>query len=174
MFARYLFIRKRIILFLHLIFKLFLEKKCSLQGTYLIVAMIVDIMESMKTIRVVAAILEKEGKILIARRLHGEQKDLWEFPGGKYEERETGEEAIRREIEEEFDAKIEVRKLLCTVEHQYDSFYLIMDCYICAFKTENIHLHDHSAIRWIDPKEEGIEWVPADRKVIKKYLESRR
>ena len=118
--------------------------------------------------------MEKEGKILIARRLHGEQKDLWEFPGGKYEEGETGEEAIRREIEEEFDSEIEVRELLCTIEHQYDSFYLIMDCYICTFKTENIHLHDHSAIRWIDPKEEGIEWVPADRKVIKKYLESRR
>ena len=128
----------------------------------------------MKMTRVVAAILEKEGKILIARRLHGEQKDFWEFPGGKYEEGETGEEAIRREIEEEFDAEIEVKRLLCTVEHQYDSFYLIMDCYICTFKTENIHLHDHSAIRWIDPKEEGIEWVPADRKVIKKYLESRR
>ena len=95
-------------------------------------------------------------------------------PGGKYEEGETGEKAIKREIEEEFDAEIEVRELLCTIEHQYDSFYLIMDCYICVFKTENIHLHDHSAIRWIDPKEEGIEWVPADRKVIKKYLESRR
>ena len=118
--------------------------------------------------------MEKEGKILIARRLHGEQKDLWEFPGGKYEEGETGEAAIRREIEEEFDSEIEVRELLYTVEHQYDSFYLIMDCYICAFKTEDIHLHDHSAIRWIDPEEEGIEWVPADRKVIKKYLESRR
>ena len=136
--------------------------------------MIVDIMESMKTIRVVAAILEKEGKILIARRLHGEQKDLWEFPGGKYEERETGEEAIRREIEEEFDAKIEVRKLLCTVEHQYDSFYLIMDCYICAFKTENIHQNEHSAIRWKETKKERIEWLQADRKGIKKYLESRR
>ena len=56
----------------------------------------------MKTIKVVAAIIEQNGKIMIARRSYGELAGFWEFPGGKYEERETGEQAIKREIEEEY------------------------------------------------------------------------
>lgn len=123
----------------------------------------------MKTIRVVAAIIEKEDKILIAKRLHGEFAGLWEFPGGKYEQGESGEQAIKREIKEEFDAKIDVKDLICTVEHQYDSFYLVMDCYRCCFESETIFLHDHSAIRWINSEEKNIDWVPADAKVIALY-----
>ncbi len=123
----------------------------------------------MKTIRVAAAIIEKDGRILIAKRLRGEHAGLWEFPGGKYEEGESGEETIIREIREEFDADIEVRSFLCTIEHQYDSFYLIMDCYVCALFSEDLILHDHSAVRWIDPKED-VDWVEADRKVIHEYL----
>ena len=122
-----------------------------------------------KTLRVAAAIIEKDDRIMIARRNHGEHEGLWEFPGGKYEEGESGEEAIIREIREEFDADIEVRSFLCTVEHQYDSFYLIMDCYICGLLNDDLVLHDHSAVRWIEPNEE-VEWVPADRKVIHEYL----
>ena len=113
--------------------------------------------------------IEKDNKILIAKRLYGEHAGLWEFPGGKYEEGESGEETIIREIREEFDADIEVRSFLCTVEHQYDSFYLVMDCYICSLLNDDLVLHDHSAVRWIDPKED-VDWVPADRKVIHEYL----
>lgn len=125
----------------------------------------------MKKIKVVAAIIEKDNKILIAKRNHGEFDGLWEFPGGKYEKGETGEEAIKREIEEEFDVEIDVKDYLCTVEHQYDSFYLIMDCYICSLKSDNMILHDHSDIKWIDLEYDDIEWVPADIKVIRKYYE---
>jgi 8-oxo-dGTP diphosphatase len=123
----------------------------------------------MKTIRVAAAIIEKDDRILIAKRLYGEHAGLWEFPGGKYEEGESGEETIIREIREEFDADIEVRSFLCTIEHQYDSFYLIMDCYVCTLLSDDLILHDHSAVRWIDPKED-VDWVEADRKVIHEYL----
>ncbi|MBR3228182.1 MAG: (deoxy)nucleoside triphosphate pyrophosphohydrolase [Erysipelotrichaceae bacterium] len=125
----------------------------------------------MKTIRVVAAVIEKEDKILIARRLKGQFAGLWEFPGGKYEEGETGEQAIKREIEEEFDVEIDVKKYLCTIEHQYDSFYLVMDCYICNLLSDKMVLHDHSGIRWIHPQDTGIDWVPADTKVINNYNE---
>ncbi len=123
----------------------------------------------MRTVKVAAAIIEQNGKIMIARRSYGEFAGFWEFPGGKYEEGETGEQAIRREIEEEFDVEIDVKRFLCTIEHHYDSFYLVMDCFICELKSEEFVLHDHSAIRWIDPLEEGIEWCPADRKVIQNY-----
>ena len=124
----------------------------------------------MKTLRVVAAIIEKDNKILIARRLKGEFKDLWEFPGGKYEEGETGEQAIKREIEEEFDAEIEVKDLVTTVEYQYPEFYLVMDCYKCELISKELHLHDHTAFKWIVPNEEINDWVPADRNVIREYL----
>ncbi len=122
-----------------------------------------------KTLHVVAAIIRKDDKILIARRLYGNQAGLWEFPGGKYEEGETGEQALIREIREEFEAEISVDSFLCTVRHRYSEFNLVMDCYVCHFVNENIHLHDHSDIRWIKPHERGIKWVPADRKVIKEY-----
>lgn len=123
----------------------------------------------MKTIRVVAAIIEKNDTILIAKRLKGEFAGLWEFPGGKYEENETGEQAIKREIEEEFDVEIDVKEFLCTIEHEYSSFYLIMDCYICSLITDKMVLHDHSDVKWIDPFNLDVDWVPADIKVIKEY-----
>lgn len=125
--------------------------------------------KEMKKVKVTAAIIEKDEKILIARRNYGDFAGYWEFPGGKYEEGETGQEAIIREIREEFDTQIEVKEYLCTVEHQYDTFYLIMDCYICKLFNDDLVLHDHSAIRWIDPFEENINYLPADQKVIREY-----
>lgn len=123
----------------------------------------------MKTLNVVAAIIEKDNKILIAQRSKGEFAGLWEFPGGKVEPGENKEHALIREIEEEFDTEINIDSYLTTVEHQYDSFYLIMDCYICSIRTGNLTLHDHLAYRLIDSKEENIKWVPADVKVINAY-----
>ena len=124
----------------------------------------------MKTLRVVASIIEKDNKILIAQRLKGEFAGLWEFPGGKIEPEESKEHAIIREIKEEFDTEINIEKYLTTIEHQYDSFYLIMDCFVCSIKSGDLTLHDHLAYRWIDPKEDNIDWVPADVKVIEAYL----
>lgn len=123
----------------------------------------------MKTLYVVAAIIEKDEKILIAQRLKGQFQGLWEFPGGKIEPYESKEQAIVREIEEEFDTELKIEKYLTTVEHQYDDFYLVMDCFICTIKYGDLVLHDHMAYRWIDPKEENIDWVPADSKVIEDY-----
>ena len=125
-------------------------------------------MYRMKKLKVVAAIIEKKDKILIAQRLKGDLEGRWEFPGGKYEVNESGEQAIRREIREEFDADLIVKGYLFTIEHQYPDFYLVMDCFRCALEDENITLHDHKAIRWIDPYEEA-EYAPADLKVIEEY-----
>lgn len=126
----------------------------------------------MKQIHVVAAIIEKEDKILIAKRLKGEHKGLWEFPGGKVEKNETSEQALIREIKEELETDISIKSYLSTIEYQYPTFYLIMDCYKCAMKTEHIHLNDHSAIKWIHPQDTNINWVPADIQVIEKYRSS--
>ncbi len=122
----------------------------------------------MKILKVVAAIIEKKDKILIAQRLKGDLEGRWEFPGGKYEPNESGEQAIKREIQEEFDAQLIVKGYLFTIKHQYPDFYLVMDCFRCTLEDENITLHDHKAIRWIDPYEEA-EYAPADLKVIEEY-----
>ena len=127
----------------------------------------------MKTLNVVAAIMEKDDKILIAQRLKGEFAGLWEFPGGKIEPEESREHAIIREIEEEFDTKININKYLTTIEHQYDTFYLIMDCFVCSIKSGDLALHDHMAYKWINPHVENIDWVPADIKVINAYIKDK-
>ena len=124
----------------------------------------------MKTLKVVAAIIEKDDKILIAQRLKGEFAGLWEFPGGKIEDGETPEQALIREIEEEFDTELNIEDFLVTVEHQYDSFYLAMDCFICTIKSGDLVLHDHMAYKWINPHIDNIDWVPADVKVINAYM----
>ena len=124
----------------------------------------------MKTVKVAAAVIKDAETILIAQRLKGEFKGKWEFPGGKLEENEDSVSALKREIKEEMEADIKIDQYLCTIEHDYDSFHLSMDVYICHFLNQNIKLHDHMAFRWIKPDEKNIDYVPADIKVINSYL----
>ena len=124
----------------------------------------------MKTVKVVAAIIKDKDRILIAQRLNGEFRGKWEFPGGKLETNEDAITALKREIKEEMEAEIETDEYLCTIEHDYDTFHLSMDVYICHFLNSKIRLHDHMAYRWIIPDEENIDYVPADIKVINYYL----
>ncbi len=120
----------------------------------------------MKTVHVAAAIIKKENRILIAKRKRGEFAGLWEFPGGKLEAQETAEEALKREIQEEMELCIEVQDYLMTVEYDYETFHLSMDCFMCALKDTKFHLHDHTAVRWLDlENQEEIAWVPADVQV---------
>ena len=88
----------------------------------------------MKIIRVVAAVIKavnKEGKPIIfaTQRGYGDLKGGWEFPGGKIEEDETPQEALRREIMEELETKIQVGDFLHTIEYDYPTFHLSMDCF---------------------------------------------
>lgn len=121
----------------------------------------------MKTIHVVAAIIQRDDKVLIAQRLKGEWAGYWEFPGGKYEPNETGQQAITREIKEELGVDIKVNDLLTTVEYQYPEFYLVMDCYLCELLDDNLQLHDHSQVKWIDPTQKQDKLLPADENVLK-------
>ena len=92
----------------------------------------------MKTIKVVAAIIVNNDKIFATQRGYGEFKDGWEFPGGKIEQNETAEAAIVREIQEELDTTIKVEKYFDTVEYDYPTFHLSMDCFICSIKDGNL------------------------------------
>ena len=85
----------------------------------------------MKKIEVVCAVLhDQSGRVLIAQRRLVTADGVWEFPGGKVETGETSAQALVREIREELDTEIEVGELFDTVEYDYPSFHLSMDCFL--------------------------------------------
>lgn len=121
----------------------------------------------MNRINVVAAIIRKDNRIFATQRGYGEWKDWWEFPGGKMEEGETPEEALKREILEELSTDISVDEFLCTVEYDYPKFHLTMHCYLCSLLTEALHLNEHEAAKWLSYDElDSVKWLPADLEVI--------
>ena len=123
----------------------------------------------MKTIRVVAAVILSEGKIFATQRGYGDFKGGWEFSGGKIEEGETPENALRREIYEELDTEITVGELIDTIEYAYPNFHLSMDCFWCEIISGNLVLKEHEAARWLDKENlYSVEWLPADVSLIEK------
>lgn len=126
----------------------------------------------MKTIRVVAAIIVKDGKVFATQRGYGEFKDGWEFPGGKIEAGETPQEALVREIREELDTEVAVGELLDTVEWDYPAFHLSMDCFVCSIVSGDLHLREHEAARWLSKDQlYDVEWLPADVRLIPMILQ---
>ena len=121
----------------------------------------------MRSVRVSAAVIRDGDKILAAERGYGEYRGFWEFPGGKREEGESGEEAIIREIKEELGVTIETDGFIATIEHDYPDFHLIMDCYYAHVVEGVIKANEHMALRWISVDEiESLEWLPADWKIL--------
>ena len=121
----------------------------------------------MKTINVVAAIIIKNNKIFATQRGYGEFKDGWEFPGGKVEPHETKAEALVREIREELDTTVEIKEHFAAVEHDYATFHLSMDCYICSIRDGEPVLKEHEAAKWLGLNElDSVDWLPADIAVI--------
>ena len=127
----------------------------------------------MKTIRVVAAVIRKGDKIFATQRGYGELKGGWEFPGGKIEDGETPQEALKREIEEELDTEILVGELIDTIEYDYPNFHLSMDCFWCEIIEGRLVLKEHEAARWLDRKTiDDVEWLPADVTLVGKIKET--
>lgn len=123
----------------------------------------------MKTVRVVAAVICSKDKIFATARGYGEFKGQWEFPGGKIEPGETPQEAIVREIQEELDVKIEVGDLIDTIEYDYPSFHLSMDCFWCNVTEGEITLKEAEDARWLSKDElYSVDWLPADMELIEK------
>ena len=121
----------------------------------------------MKQIEVVAAIICKGDKVFATQRGYGEWQDWWEFPGGKVEAGETPAEALKREIREELSTEVNIDAFLCTVEYDYPKFHLIMHCYLCSLLTEELHLNEHEAAKWLSKDElDSVKWLPADLEVV--------
>lgn len=121
----------------------------------------------MKTIHVVAAVIENEGKILATQRGYGEFEGMWEFPGGKVEPGESAGQALVREINEELGVGIEVGEYICTAEYDYPSFHLKMECWMCRILGGQIELREHMGARWLSAQNlDEVEWLPADIEVV--------
>ena len=102
----------------------------------------------MKTIKVVAAVIcdnmKEKNKIFATARGYGELKGGWEFPGGKIEAGETPQEALKREIMEELDTEIKVGDLIDTIEYDYPTFHLSMDCFWAEVTAGHLELKEAS------------------------------
>lgn len=122
----------------------------------------------MKTIKVVAAVIKAQNEngdpiIFATQRGYGDLKGGWEFPGGKIEEGETPREALKREIIEELDTEIAVGELIDTIEYNYPTFHLSMDCFWGEIIKGDLVLKEHEAAKWLDKDSiDDVEWLPAD------------
>lgn len=127
----------------------------------------------MKTIKVVAAIIcndmERKSKIFATVRGYGDLKGGWEFPGGKVEPGETPQQALKREIMEELSTEIKVGELIDTIEYDYPTFHLSMDCFWAEVITGQLELKEAEAAKWLTKDQlESVAWLPADITLIDK------
>ena len=125
----------------------------------------------MKTIKVVAAVIcdsiKVKNHIFATARGYGEFKGQWEFPGGKIEDGETPQTALVREIKEELDTIVEVGELIDTIEYDYPSFHLSMDCFWCEVVEGEVKLLEAEDAKWLNRDElDSVQWLPADLKII--------
>ena len=122
----------------------------------------------MRSVHVVAGVIVRAGKVLAAHRPTSASGAGWEFPGGKVEPGETGEQALRRELLEELDLLLSTVRLLGSVEHDYPRFRLLMDCYLCTPGRDAVPVAaEHDELRWVGREELAeLDWLAADERVV--------
>jgi 8-oxo-dGTP diphosphatase len=126
----------------------------------------------MKTIRVVAALVERDGRYLITqRRDNAVLPLLWDFPGGRVEEGESDEAALAREVAERLGAAVEVGQLISFVNHPYEKYAVDLYLYECKLLTEQLHCHAVKDYAWVTSKEmESYSFTPVDEASMSKLL----
>ena len=107
--------------------------------------------------------MKEKNKIFATARGYGELKGGWEFPGGKVELGETPQQALIREIIEELDTEIKVGELIDTVEYDYPTFHLSMDCFWAEVKEGHLELKEAEAAKWLTKDQlDSVTCLPAD------------
>lgn len=120
-------------------------------------------------IRVTAAVVEKNGKYLVAQRKRGSHLEYtWEFPGGKIEGDESPQECLQREILEEFNVESKVGDFLGSITHKYSDFSIELNAFQVVLLGKILDLKSHEKIQWVSESELGkIELAPADKRLLK-------
>ncbi len=119
--------------------------------------------------KVVAAVIERDGKVLAARRRKGIRfGGLWEFPGGKLEDGETPEEGLERELGEEFGVRTRAVEFLLSVPHRGPSLAIELLVYRVHLVSGEFRPVDHDELRWVDPAGADESFFsPPDRPVVR-------
>lgn len=125
-----------------------------------------------KIIRVSGAIILKEGKVFCAQHSANTVLPLlWQFPGGKIEDCETPEEALKREIKEEMDCSIQIEYFFDSSSFEYDFGIVELTTFLCSLKEkEPILLEHHDSVLLPAADLENLEWAPADIPAVSKLL----
>jgi 8-oxo-dGTP diphosphatase len=115
-------------------------------------------------VKVTAAILAKDGRIIIAQRKSRDHlSGKWEFPGGKVEPGETPEVCLARELKEEFDIDVAIGEFLGSNVHHYDHASIELMAYRASWVGGAIRMNDHKAYRWVTVDELAeFDFAPAD------------
>lgn len=126
-------------------------------------------MEEKKQIRVVGGLIFENGKVFATKRGDSPYPYVahkYEFPGGKIEEGESEEEALKRELKEELDLEVEVGSLYARHTFVYPDFIIHLCVYECEQKSA-FSLKEHESYAWLSPKElKEEEWAPADADIL--------
>jgi len=130
------------------------------------------IMTMMRRIKVTAAILAREGKILIAQRKPGEYLAArWEFPGGKLEAGESATDCLVRELREELGIEAEIGELVSVAKHDYPHILIELMVYKARHLSGRARAIDHAAIKWLEPGElAGYEFLEADKPIVQRLI----
>ena len=131
-------------------------------------------MSSERIVRVVAAVIESDGRYLITqRRSSAVLPNLWEFPGGKVEPGERDEDALQREIRERLDAQVRVLQMISFVRHPYERYTVDLHLYQCELQSD-VRIVGVQDFRWISSDQfDDFEFTPADEASMTKLLEER-
>ena len=108
----------------------------------------------MKSTNVVAGIIKKEKQYLIAQRNKNKHLGLkWEFPGGKVNENENFEDALKREILEELNITISIHNKIAEEAYEDEKINIILHYYLCSYKNGTIKLNEHENLIWVEKKD---------------------
>jgi 8-oxo-dGTP diphosphatase len=123
-------------------------------------------------LEVTCALLERAGRLLLARRPSDKALALkWEFPGGKIEAGESGPAALARELREELGIDVEVGRELAPVIHDYGGTVIRLRSFLCRLRAGEPQPHEHTAVRWCTPAEAAsLDLADADRPVLAHFI----
>lgn len=127
---------------------------------------------AMNVFKITAAVIEKDGKVLIAKRHKGDHHGgKWEFPGGKVEHGETPEQCLKRELKEELDIEAEIGEFICSSDFAYMLVPMELLVFKARYLSGEVKALDHDELRWVDPGDlADYDFAKADIKVVTKLM----